>query len=253
MTMRGISSPGSVEEHIQDTRAWLDSIGATHAVLSGSMEILERYTAADPRFIPGYQDGPELIPVEEFEAAIQSGKIRIFGEVVGIYQGRSLNHPLYAPYLELCEKYGIPVAYHTGGGPPMTQYRCCPDFRISLGDPFLIEDVLVRYPNLKIYLMHSGEVYFEKALRLMLMYPKVHSDLGVLLWVDESTMDYGEQFLRKAKKYGLLDRVMFGSDQMMWPAAIGRSVETLQSMDFLTEEDRRLILYENARRFLELP
>ncbi len=253
MTNRGITSPASVEEHIQETRAWMDKTGVTHAVLSGSMEILERYTAADPRFIPGYQDGPEMIPVEEFEAAIQSGKIKIFGEVVGIYRGISLNHPIYAPYLELCEKYGIPVAYHTGGGPPMTPYGCCPDFRISNGDPFLIEDVLVRYPKLKIYLMHSGEVFYEKALRLMLMYRQVYSDLGVVLWVEDAAIDYGEQFLRKAKKYGLLDRVMFGTDQMMWPGAIGRSVETLQSLDFLTEEDRRLILYENAKRFLELP
>ena len=83
-----------------------------------------------------------------------------------------------------CEKNNIPVAYHTGGGPPMTPYNCCPKFRISLGDPFLIEDVLIRYPKLQVYLMHGGENFFENTVRMMKMYTHLYIDLGVLLWVD---------------------------------------------------------------------
>jgi len=45
---------------------------------------------------------------------------------------------------------------------------------------------------------------------------------------------------------------MFGSDQMSWPDAIGMAVESIQRADFLSEQEKRDILYNNAARFLKL-
>ena len=45
---------------------------------------------------------------------------------------------------------------------------------------------------------------------------------------------------------------MFGSDQMEWPETITLAIEAIQSADFLTEEQRADILYNNAARFLRL-
>jgi hypothetical protein len=45
---------------------------------------------------------------------------------------------------------------------------------------------------------------------------------------------------------------MFGSDQMVWPHAIDASLEQLESLDFLTQAEKRNILYNNAARFLGL-
>jgi hypothetical protein len=95
-------------------------------------------------------------------------------------------------------------------------------------------------------------VFYEHALRMMTQYPTLYADLGVILWVEEQTLDYDEDFLRKAKKYGLIDRVMYGSDQMVWPHAIEKSIKQLDSYDFLSAEDKRKIFYNNAARFLEL-
>ena len=164
----------------------------------------------------------------------------------------TLADPYFDPYLEICEEYGIPVAYHTGSGPPGITYRGAPKARLNLGDPFLIESVLVKYPKLKIYLMHAGENYYEEAARMMLSYPQVYADLGVVLWVHPATKYYGEQFLLRAKRFGLLDRVMFGTDQMVWPHAIEASIKQLESLSFLSDSDRRDILYNNAARFLGL-
>lgn len=50
----------------------------------------------------------------------------------------------------------------------------------------------------------------------------------------------------------MLDRVMFGSDQMIWPEAIGISVEAVQDLDFLTVEEKAAVFYDNAARFLRL-
>ena len=45
---------------------------------------------------------------------------------------------------------------------------------------------------------------------------------------------------------------MFGTDQMRWPDAIGMAIEMIESVKFLTEEQRRDIFYNNAARFLRL-
>lgn len=247
-----ISSPKTTADHLQQTIAEMDKNKIEYAVVSGSIESISNYVAADSRFIPGYMDDNNLIPIEEFEQHVKDGKIKVFGEITAVYGGKTLNDPTYAPYLAICEKYGIPVAYHTGGGPPMTPYRCCPNFRISFGDPLLVEDVLVKYPKLQLYLMHGGEVFFEHAIRMMTMYQQLYIDLGVLLWVDPSVQDYSVRLLKLAKNANVLDRVMFGSDQMVWPGAISSSVEFLNQLDFLTEAEKQLILYDNAKRFLKI-
>jgi hypothetical protein len=51
---------------------------------------------------------------------------------------------------------------------------------------------------------------------------------------------------------GLGDRLMFGSDQMVWPGAIGAGILGITSAQFLTESQKRDILYNNAARFLRL-
>jgi hypothetical protein len=45
---------------------------------------------------------------------------------------------------------------------------------------------------------------------------------------------------------------MFGSDQMTWPDAIGMAVETIEKADYLSAEQKRDILYNNAAKFLRL-
>jgi hypothetical protein len=249
----GTESSKSAEETLAQTIQKMDQHNISYAVICGTLESLEKYTKADSRFIPGYQDYEEdLIEIKEFEKLIQEGKIKVFGEVMAVYHGRTLNDPIYQPYLKICEQYDIPVAYHSGGSFPNAQHSGWPHYRIAYGDPFLIEDVLVNFPKLKLYLMHAGENFFENTLRMMDGYPNLYVDLGVSLWLHPLTQDYAVRFLKSAQKYGFLDRVMFGSDQMIWPDAITQSVDFLNSLDFLTEKEKQDIYYNNAARFLNL-
>jgi hypothetical protein len=61
-----------------------------------------------------------------------------------------------------------------------------------------------------------------------------------------------EPFLIEAKRRRLLDRVMFGSDQMRWPEAIGLAIDRVNHLDFLTIEEKQDIFYDNAATFLGL-
>ena len=55
-----------------------------------------------------------------------------------------------------------------------------------------------------------------------------------------------------ALRAGFAKRLMFGSDQMVWPEAIGAAIRGIDSAEFLSPEQKRDIFYNNAARFLRL-
>jgi len=254
--MYGVPSPENADAHLKQTYELMKKYNIVKGVICGSANAVQNWASEDPdkRFIRGLVVfSPEELDTVTFLKMIKEGKLEIFGEIGAVYKGYTLNDPGFEPYLGICEEYDIPAAIHTGGGPPKISYiERYKNYRVVLGDPFLIEDVLVKFPKLRIYLMHAGEVFYEHAVRLMLAYPQLYTDVGALLWAHPLTKSYATDFLKRAKEADILDRVMFGSDQMVWPYAIEKSIEYLNSMDFLTEEEKRDILYDNAARFLRM-
>ena len=195
----------------------------------------------------------EFISPENFQTLIQEGKLEMLGEVTAQYFGYSPSDPEFFPIYRIAEEEEIPVGIHTGGSSPGTPYKCCPKFRLKLGNPLLLEDLLVEFPKLKVYMMHAGGAgpYSEYALRMMYMYPQLYTDLSILNWVPGMEPVLAS-FLKQAKQMGLLDRILFGTDQMVWHEAIGLAVERINSLDFLTIEEKADIFYHNAAKFLGL-
>ena len=254
----GVTGTANAEKLMNETFEAFKKYNIVKAVVSGSPESVETWAAKDKYniVIKGIAlDAPDDFGLDsiKFEQMVKGGKIEVFGEIGTYYSGTTLSDSVWQPYLRICEKYDIPVAVHTGGGDPGGTYSWTPKARLKYGDPYLIEDVLVRYPKLRIYLMHNGgEEWHEHALRLMAYYPQLYTDIAVMLWVEPNTQRTVVEFLKNAKHAGYLNRVMFGSDQMKWPYAIGKSVDFLNSLDFLTKKDKEDIFYNNAARFLGL-
>lgn len=190
------------------------------------------------------------LELDLFTEWVQQGKIELFGEIGTNYGGYSPSDPVLDAYWEISEKFDIPVGIHTGGSFPGI-HKQYPNFRLRHGDPFLVEDILVKYPDLRVYMMHAGAHFYERAAMLMVQYPDLYVDIAVLNWVPNAS-SFLVPFLKKAKEYNVLDRVMFGSDQMIWPGAIEMAIEKVQSLDFLTLEEKEGIFYGNAARFLNL-
>lgn len=63
-----------------------------------------------------------------------------------------------------------------------------------------VERFIPGYPDLRVYLMHAGENFFENTLRMMDGYPNLHVDWGVSLWLHPLTQDYAVRFLKSAQK-----------------------------------------------------
>ncbi|HUE82341.1 MAG TPA: amidohydrolase family protein [Pyrinomonadaceae bacterium] len=85
---------------------------------------------------------------------------------------------------------------------------------------------------------------------LMTKYPQVYADLARHNW--NSPRQTFHERLKALMDAGLGKRLMFGSDEDVWPEAIGMAIEGIESATFLTEEQKRDIFYNNAARFLRL-
>ncbi len=60
------------------------------------------------------------------------------------------------------------------------------------------------------------------------------------------------RYLQNLVEAGFGNRVMFGSDQMVWPEALEVAIQSIETAAFLTSEQKRDIFYNNAARFLRL-
>jgi predicted TIM-barrel fold metal-dependent hydrolase len=82
------------------------------------------------------------------------------------------------------------------------------------------------------------------------MYPQVYTDLGAIDWAAPRAEFHA--YLGSLVRAGFGKRVLFGSDQMYWPEAIGMAVDAIDAASFLTPAEKRDIFYNNAVRFLAL-
>jgi predicted TIM-barrel fold metal-dependent hydrolase len=145
----------------------------------------------------------------------------------------------------------MPVGVHTGLTFPGAVYTCCPRYRIERGNPVHLDEVLARNRGLRLYLMHMGEMFQESTLAILHMYPQVYIDVAVMDWGMPRRQFHAN--LQALVDAGLGKRIMFGSDQMVWPELIGQAIEGIESASFLTDEQKHDIFYNNAARFLGLP
>jgi predicted TIM-barrel fold metal-dependent hydrolase len=247
------SGATSDEELMRATIMEMRRYHIVKAVMSGPLEFLFRWMAEEPNIIIGgvHLDEVTSLPeIEQLRKLFIERRLGVFGELAIQYLGLSLSDTLFEPYLILAEELDLPVGIHTGLGPAGTPYTCCPKFRVTFGNPVLLEDALVKHPKLRIYLMHGGWPYLEETKAIMSVYPQVYADLATINWI--IPREEFHEYLRGLIRAGFGERLMFGSDQMVWPEAIGMAIEGIESADFLSEEQKHDIFFNNAIRFLKL-
>ena len=123
-------------------------------------------------------------------------------------------------------------------------------YRARLHSPLLLEEVLVRHPGLRVYVMHAGWPMLDDLLAVLWAHPQVYVDVGAICWALPRAEFH--RYLRRIVAAGFGKRVLFGSDQMVWPDALELAIESIESADFLSEEQKRDVFFNNAARFLQL-
>jgi len=243
-------SPGTDEALMKETIAVLERRNVI-GVLSGPPERVEQWKKAAPdRFIPGlqFQFGREDLSPDSLRRLYEEGRVAVFAEVTNQYVGIAPGDPRFEPYLSVAEDLDIPVGIHIGIGPPGAPYLGFDRYRAALHSPLTLEDALIRHPSLRVYIMHAGWPMLDELLAVLWTHPHVYVDLGGIIFGVPRAEFY--RFLERIVEAGFGKRVMFGSDQMVWPGVIERSIQAIESAPFLSELQKRDILYNNATRFL---
>ena len=247
-------SPATEQEIMTDTIDAMERLNI-YGVVSGSPERVKKYMAAAPgRFYPGISfelgvNGKEFSTgfLEELHAKNQ---LAVFGEVANQYQGILPTDPRMDPYWSMAEKLDIPVAIHIGTGPPGVIYLGNRNYRAYMHSALTMEEILVRHPKLRVQIMHAGYPMLDDMLAVLYAHPQVYVDVGVIAWALPLKEFY--RYLESIVGAGYGSRVMYGSDQMIWPGVIEASVAIIRQAPFLDAKQKRDILYYNAARFLRL-
>jgi predicted TIM-barrel fold metal-dependent hydrolase len=228
-------------------------------MVSGEPELMQVWRAAAPsRIMPGIDFRLSGTPccrhvkpksVAQLRVLHARGELRVLGEVMAQYEGVAASDPRLEPYWAMAEELEIPVAIHMGPGGPGDPYGDS-GYRVALGNPLLLEEVLVRHPRLRLYIMHAGYPMSAELRALMFSHPQVYVDVGGIVYTEPRAAFY--RFLQEIVEAGYADRIMFGSDQMIWPGVIEPAIKVIEDAPFLTSAQKRDIFYNNAARFLRL-
>jgi len=141
--------------------------------------------------------------------------------------------PVYYPLYTKCCELELPLFMNTGlPGPPIPG---------EVQNPIHLDRVCVRFPELKLTMMHGADPWWDVAIRLMIKYANVR--LVTSAWSPRHLPQSLLHFMSTRGK----GRVMFASDSPV--LSITRCIKEAAALD-LPSEVLDAYLYQNAQDFL---
>lgn len=165
------------------------------------------------------------------------------------------------PMYQKCQELGLPVLSDSGPWPHshlMTMYPNPLGFRLhepnqNYAEPKNFARVLEAFPRLTLIMAHLGSAWWDERVELAAQYPNLVFDTSqgfaapdqIPVVAHRSLAE--EDTVRVFRKIGV-ERIMFGSD---FPGIAPQpQLEQIMRLP-LTDEEKRMILAENARRILK--
>lgn len=191
-----------------------------------------------------YANGKEWPDINWVEQQIKEEKIDFFGEVLSQYYGISSSDTSLYPYYSLAEKYNLPVGIHTGSAGPD---HGSPYFKEAMGNPELLNELLAKFPKLKVWIMHAGGPFLKETISMMKTYPLLYADISAINNPDIVPSPQFKIMMKALMEAGLEDRLLFGSDN----GDIQIMIASVNSLDFFSQEQKEKIFYRNAETFFK--
>ena len=247
--------PAAKGEYIKDVVAEMERLNVTAVVFGDPKSVQKWKDAAPGRVIPGtsFNEGMQpgkRVALDELRKDFSTDGFKVMGEIGLQYEGLSPSDPSVDQYFALAEELDIPVAIHMGTGGSGRANIAMSKFRGSMGNPLLLEELLARHPKLRVQVMHAGYPMIDNMLTLLQANSHVYVDVAGLIW--SYPLKEVNRYIQRLVEAGFEDRVMFGTDQLIWPRLMSYSISIIQNADYLSPEQKRDILYNNAARFLRL-
>jgi predicted TIM-barrel fold metal-dependent hydrolase len=221
----------------------MDQMGVVRSVLMTNMgrsmdRVLSFVDARPDRFSIGLGGHNLLRPMENLrnlESFVADHPVAY--TVIGpSFWGDGMYPPsdaVYYPLYTKCCELDLPLFMNTGlPGPPIPG---------EVQNPIHLDRVCVRFPELKLTMMHGADPWWDTAIRLMIKYKNLR--LVTSAWAPRHLPESLLHFMRTRGK----NRIMFASDSPV--LSITRCIKEASELD-LSPEILDAYLYQNAQDFL---
>jgi predicted TIM-barrel fold metal-dependent hydrolase len=221
----------------------MDQMGVVRSVLMTNMgrsmeRVLSFVDARPDRFSIGLGGHNLLRPMENLrnlERFVADHQVAY--TVIGpSFWGDGMYPPsdaVYYPLYTKCCELDLPLFMNTGlPGPPIPG---------EVQNPIHLDRVCVRFPELKLTMMHGADPWWDTAIRLMIKYQNLR--LVTSAWAPRHLPESLLHFMRTRGK----NRIMFASDSPV--LSITRCIKEASELD-LPPEILDAYLYQNAQDFL---
>jgi predicted TIM-barrel fold metal-dependent hydrolase len=148
---------------------------------------------------------------------------------------------------EQCARLQLPILFE--------QHQRNPHAKMEYARPALLDEIAREFPDLRIVISRLGEPWVDETIVLLAKHPCIYSDVAGLL--PQPWRSYTA--LLTAYEYGVLDKVLFGSDfPFRAPAACIEALYTINqfshgsSLPAIPREHLRGIVERNALDLLRI-
>jgi uncharacterized protein len=197
-------------------------------------DVLIPFASIDPR---RGTDG-----VREAEELLSGGEVKGFKFHPNIQQFDPNDHLAYSLY-ELIEAHRSIALFHTGHSGIGAGLPGGGGLRLKHGNPMMIDDVAVDFPEMKIVMAHPSFPWQDEALSVALHKPEVHIDLSG--WTPKRFPPQLVSYLKGPLK----QQMLFGSDYPL--ITPDRWIDDFRTLG-VDETVERMILKDNAFALLGL-
>lgn len=163
-----------------------------------------------------------------------------------IYQGTSPLNPSTMRVFKVAERLELPVMIHQGA-----IFASAGRLRDSL--PLLLDDVATVFPDLRMVVAHMGHPWIYETVVVMRRHANVYADTSAI----PTRPTVLANALAAAKEYGVLHKVLFGSDSPMVAAsqaveALHKVVARMQQVSYtpITDEELQDLLHRPSLELL---
>lgn len=209
----GFPYPDVTPEQFDEAMANVDAaivfgLTAHHAGVFTPDEVVVDFCKATTTRTIGFTAADAAAPdaVERLERSYELGLrgIKLYPVLSDGYDGGRLS-PEVERFLQRAVELGMPVLWHMGASPS-------PTARLRNSQPMFVDDVAVRFPELKQVMAHMGHPWQRDAITVTRKNRNVYMDISAN-WSRPMECYLA---LVHAQEWGVVDRLFFGSDFPLW-------------------------------------
>jgi len=183
-------------------RAIVLGFRARHVGVLVPNEYVAAYVNRHPEKLIGFcsVDPHDADALDQFEFSVRELGLRGL-KVAPIYQNVHPSDQRFVAMMKMAEVLGVPVLIHQG-----TTF--CENVSLELANPVLLQPLALQFPRLRMVIAHLGHPWIAETLVLIRKHRHLYSDISALYY--RPWQFYNA--LVMAMEYGVLDRLLFGTD-----------------------------------------